>query len=666
VLSQEPDQAKHLALLQQAMAAAQRDDEKKQALGQMGQIPTPQALEAITPSLSAPGLANEACLAAISVAEKIAKTDPKLAGDTAAKVLDQNPSNADVIKRAWALRGKSFQTGQFIREWLVCGPYRQADAVGAMAVFNLVFGPEKPGESVEWKTAPRADMIDLSGLFPGQDNCVAYLKTQIIAPEAASALLLLGSDDGVKAWLNGAVVHANNVDRGLVADQDTASIKLVKGTNNLLLKVTQGGGGWAACARIVGADGKLLNGLRTVPVSGPTASVQPAPQPQPAPVPKPATLPKRDSYQTLRLSDQFYAEGAYYGDFNRDGKLDVVAGPFWFEGPTFQKQHEYRPAKTFDPKGYSDNFLTFTGDFNKDGWIDILCVPFPGSDGFWYENPSGKDTPWKQHLACTQVGDESPMWGDVTGDGQPELIYCINGYLGYASPDPEHPDQPWKFHAVSTKDARYQQFTHGVGFGDINGDKRVDLVEAVGWWEQPANPQPDQPWIFHPFTFAEAAAQMLVYDVDGDGLADVITSWHCHRYGMVWWQQTKLDNGQVTWKKHEILSPNPDVTTSDFRVSQLHALDLVDMNGDGVKDILTGKRFWSHGPTGDVEPDAPAVVFWLELRRSAPGQATFVPHLIDDNSGVGTQVTAVDLNGDGRPDVIVGNKKGIFIHLSQK
>jgi len=95
-------------------------------------------------------------------------------------------------------------------------------------------------------------------------------------------------------------------------------------------------------------------------------------------------------FRKLCLSDQFYAEGAYYGDFNRDGKLDVVAGPFWFEGPVFQRSHEYRPAKAFDPKGYSDNLLTFAGDFNGDGWTDVLCVPMPGKEGFWYANPAGK------------------------------------------------------------------------------------------------------------------------------------------------------------------------------------------------------------------------------------------------------------------------------------
>lgn len=383
------------------------------------------------------------------------------------------------------------------------------------------------------------------------------------------------------------------------------------------------------------------------------------------PPPTPSVLPARDAYRTLRLTEKFYAEGAYFGDFNHDGKPDVVAGPFWFEGPDFQKQHEYRAGQTYEPASYSDNFLTYAGDVDGDGWDDVVCVPYPGKEGYWYQNPAGKEGAWKQRLYYPMVGNESPAWGDVTGDGRPELIFCNEGRLGYAGPDRANPEAPWVFHAVSGQDKRYFKFTHGVGIGDINGDGRTDIVEAIGWWEQPASPAADQPWPFHPQAFAEAAAQMLVTDVNGDGLADVITSWHCHRYGMVWWQQVKGEGGS-TWKQNVILPPAPDTASSAFRVSQLHALFLVDMNGDGVKDILTGKRFWSHGPKGDVEPDAPAVVFWFETKRDGAGGASFVPHLIDDNSGVGTQVSATDLNGDGRPDVIVGNKKGIFVHLSEK
>lgn len=613
----EADNGKRLALLRQALAAAKRPEEKRQALGEIGKIPTREALQAAQAHANDPVLGKEAAMAVAQIRQKVEPAAPEPAAG-----------------------------GPFIHDWQVCGPYSQPGVTGAERVFEIAFGPEKPGEKVEWKPVPKHDQVNLAAMFPGKTDCAAYLKTEIVSPQDCNATLLLGSDDGVKAWLNGAVVHSNNTDRNAVPDQDSAPIKLKKGKNVLMLKITQGGGGWLACARVVG------------PNEAPAAHVA-------APPSKPSALPKRDAFKKLRLTGEFYAEGAYYGDFNSDGKMDVVAGPFWFEGPDFQKRHEYRPVKAFDPKGYSDNFLTFTGDFNSDGWTDILCVTLPGKETHWYENPAGKDALWKQHLAYPNVGNESPMWGDINGDGRSELIFCNDGYLGYAGPDPAKPGEPWVFHAISTQDKRYHKFTHGVGFGDINGDGRVDAVESIGWWEQPADPKAGQPWKFHPQQFAQAGAQMLVSDVDGDGLADIITAWHCHLYGLVWWKQIRDSKGAITWQQHVILSPTPDLNSSAFRVSQMHALELVDMNGDGLKDILTGKRFWAHGPKGDKEPDAPAVVFWLELRRDGKGGATFVPHLVDDDSGVGTQVAATDLNGDGRPDVIVGNKKGVFIHLSQ-
>jgi len=268
VAGQEPDPGRRLATLEQAMAAANRPEEKKQALAQIGQIPTPQALEVLLKDLSQPGLENEAALAAVNVAEKLAPANPQLADRAASKVLDQCKS-PEIVKRAWALRLKPQDGGSFIRNWLVSGPYRQDGVVGALAIFNVPFSPEKPGERAEWKPAPAADHVNLSALFPNQENCAAYLKTEITAPDNVSCALLIGSDDGVKAWLNGEVVHSNNIDRGELADQDTAPIKLKKGINQLMLKISQGGGGWSACARIVGSDGKPVPGLRVeVPQPG--------------------------------------------------------------------------------------------------------------------------------------------------------------------------------------------------------------------------------------------------------------------------------------------------------------------------------------------------------------------------------------------------------------
>lgn len=380
---------------------------------------------------------------------------------------------------------------------------------------------------------------------------------------------------------------------------------------------------------------------------------------------QPATRASGTVYKKIRLSDEFHAEGAYYADFNRDGAMDVVAGPYWYAGPELERRHEVRTPQTFDPKGYSENFLTYTDDFNGDGWPDILYVPWPGKDAYWHENPAGKDGHWKAHLALENVGNESPVWGDVTGDGRPELVYNIDGFLGFGAWDPKQPEKPWVFHSVSTKGS-YQRYTHGVGIGDIDGDGRTDILESACWWEQPEDPPAGRPWIRHDYRFADAGAQLLVYDVDGDGLNDVITAWNCHGYGLVWHRQVRKGADAIGFQRHVILSPEPDLTSSDLRISQLHAFDLVDMNGDGLKDILTGKRFWAHGPEGDVEPNAPAVVYWFELVRDAERGVRFIPHQIDDDSGVGTQVAAADLDGDKLPDVIVANKKGSFVFLSRR
>jgi hypothetical protein len=373
------------------------------------------------------------------------------------------------------------------------------------------------------------------------------------------------------------------------------------------------------------------------------------------------------SFKKIVLTTNFYAEAAAMGDFNKDGKMDVVYGPQWYAGPSFEHKQTIYPIEKFDPHKYSNNFMTAVHDVNGDGYDDVLVNEWPGKAVHWFENPQGKDELWKKHIAYPAVDNESPQFGDITGDGKSELIFHTAGRLGYAQPNSDDPTGLWRFTPVSAKE-KWGRYQHGLGFGDVNGDGKHDLLMVSGWWEQPsaAAQDPAAVWKKHPAKFGKrGGAQMYAYDVDGDGDRDIITSLDGHGYGLVWYEQSKVD-GKVEFTQHTIVGDKKSDNPHGVKFSQIHAICLVDMDGDGLKDIVTGKRYWAHGPKGDVEPGEPAVLYWFKLVRTAAGGVEFTAHQIDDDSGVGTQFAVGDLNADQRPDIVVGNKKGchVFIQMA--
>jgi hypothetical protein len=371
-------------------------------------------------------------------------------------------------------------------------------------------------------------------------------------------------------------------------------------------------------------------------------------------------------YRKLTLNDQFFSEGATFGDLNNDGKPDAISGPYWWEGPDFKVRHDLYPALAFDPQRYSDNFFAFVHDFNGDGWNDVLILGFPGVDASWYQNPGPKGGVWRRNVVFLPVDNESPTFGRLLGANQAPVLVCMSrGRIGYATWDPKNAVTPWVFHPISPP-GNWQRFTHGLGWGDVNGDGRNDILDKDGWWEQPASLAGDPVWTQHKFPFAKGGgAQMYVFDVNGDKLPDVITCQAAHGFGLSWYEQTRGADGAIAFKEHVITSPRENEKINGVQFSQLHAITLADFDGDGLPDILTGKRWWAHGDHGDPQPNATPVLYAFLLRRQADGSANFVPHLIDDTTGVGTQVVAADVNGDGRPDIIVGNKRGTAVLLSQ-
>lgn len=371
-------------------------------------------------------------------------------------------------------------------------------------------------------------------------------------------------------------------------------------------------------------------------------------------------------FDRQQLTDVYYSEGANAGDLNRDGKPDVVHGPYWFAGPDFKTRHEIYPARAQPRERYADNFFSWIYDFNGDGWNDVLTAGFPGTPAFVYENPTSKgfDKPWPKHQVFDQVSNESPQFINIVGDDTPELVCTHEGAWGYATFDSKQPFATWKFHAASADRKAPKPFGHGLGVGDVDGDQRLDLLTKDGWYQQPPSVAGDPAWAFHPFQFAQAGgADMYAYDVDGDGDNDIITSLQAHEFGLAWYEQLQ-DGNRRTFRQHIIMGRTASENRFGVLFSELHSVQLADMDGDGLKDIVTGKTYWSHHTQSPLW-DAGAVVYWFKLSRTKEG-VEWIPHQADSEAGIGRQVIVQDVNGDQAPDIVVGGMKGAHVLIHRR
>ena len=342
-------------------------------------------------------------------------------------------------------------------------------------------------------------------------------------------------------------------------------------------------------------------------------------------------------------------------DVNNDGILDIVSGEYWFEGPDFKKQHKMCELAPIDGD-YYDDFSDYPMDVNGDDYMDIITGGWWGETLRWRENPKGKDEPWKIHDIEKTGSIERACFWDIDGDGEVEVVPNCPGkpFVAFKLIKDANGKGTGHFRRIVLSETPQG---HGLGFGDVNGDGRPDLLSSGGWLEAPADPL-NQSWTWHPFINAEtgapfdcggASVPMLVHDITGNGRSDLIVG-QGHDYGLSWYEHCLDKDGAITWKRHDI----------DPHRSQYHDMQLVDIDNDGELELVTGKRYRAHQEHDPGSLD-PLGLYYFKINKGAFERYTIEYGPAGEASGAGIYFWIQDIDGNGWKDIVAPGKDGLFL-----
>jgi len=353
-------------------------------------------------------------------------------------------------------------------------------------------------------------------------------------------------------------------------------------------------------------------------------------------------------FRKVLIADERY-ESAGVMDVNNNGMPDIVSGAFWYEGPDYKKAYKIGDVQAIGE--YYDDFSTIAMDINGDGNMDFITGGFWGNTLRWRENPGEPGKEWPEHVIAECGNVESTRAWDVDGDGQIEIVPNTppQALVVYKLITDANGKGTGEFKSIMIRE---ESQGHGLGFGDITGNGKGDFILANGWLEAPEGGIEGE-WKFHEdFNLGSASVPVLVEDVNGDGLNDIIVG-QSHGYGLDWWEQCR-DGGKISWKKHSI----------DPHNSQYHDLQWADIDGDGKDELITGKRYRAHcGGDPGAGDDVGIYYFKWDGESFSKQVIEYGPTRV--GTGCGIFFALADLNGNGRLDIVAPGKDGLYVFYNE-